>query len=121
MKFNITCLIIAFLMTVTIGCSTNTDIQKTAVSKEEEFHIARKIAWEFLKERQWNDRAKDNWKNAKVTETTVDENYELLNKGYKGRTVLSVSFEDKEAVATSTPIILVDPAANEIVGYLPGE
>lgn len=121
MKFNITCLIILLLMTVSIGCSNNTDVQKTAVSKEEEFHNARKIAWEFLKERQWNDRAKDNWKTAKVTQTTVDENYQLLNKGYEGRKILSVSFEDKEIAAAGTPVILVDPTSKEIVGYLPGE
>ncbi|WP_226669660.1 hypothetical protein [Metabacillus litoralis] len=81
----------------------------------------REIAWNFLEEKGWSDRAKEEWKSAKVSKIIVTKDYELLDKDYKGKEVFSVSFEDKENIIASTPIILVDADTNKVIGYMPGE
>ena len=68
----------------------------------------REIAWNFLKEQGWNESAEEEWKSATVTKIIVNGDYELLDKSYDGKEVLSVSFKDKENVVEGTPIILVD-------------
>lgn len=55
----------------------------------------REMAWNFLKEKGWNDRAKKEWKSATVTKVIVNEEYELLDESYDGKEVFSVSFKDK--------------------------
>ena len=52
---------------------------------------------------------------------TADDSYELLDETYEGKEVLSVSFEDKKNVVVGTPLILVAPDTNEVIGYMLGE
>ena len=81
----------------------------------------REIAWNFLKEQGWNESAEEEWKSATVTKIIVNGDYELLDKSYDGKEVLSVSFKDKENVVEGTPIILVDANRDKVIGYMPGE
>jgi len=82
---------------------------------------ARKAAWEYLKEKGWNDTAKGEWESAIVKQTIADEKYELVDKRYVGEIVLSVAFEDQDNVVVGTPLVLVDIDTLEVIGYLPGE
>jgi hypothetical protein len=81
----------------------------------------REIAWNFLKKQGWNESAKEEWKSATVTKVIVNEDYELLDKSYDGKEVLSVSIKDKENVVVGTPIILVDTNTYKVIGYMAGE
>lgn len=82
---------------------------------------AKKVAWEYLKEKGWSDTAKGEWESAVVKQTIADEKYELVDKRYVGEMVFSVAFEDQDNVVVGTPLVLVDIATFEVVGYLPGE
>jgi len=82
---------------------------------------ARKAAWEYLKEKGWNDSAKEEWESAIVKQTIADEKYELVDKRYIGHIVLSVAFDDQDNVVVGTPLVLVDIDTLEVIGYLPGE
>jgi len=111
--------ITAFLIMLVAGCS---DKQHAGdITDTDSYENVRKIAWEFIAEKGWNDTAKDGWQNAKVKKEIADNRYELLDKTYEGEEILSVSFEDKENVVVGTPIILVDPDTNEVIGYMAGE
>lgn len=92
-----------------------------AIEHEDEYYHVKITAWEFLKEKGWAIRAKENWETAQVSVTIIDENYELLDPSYEGQEVLSVIFEDKENVIVGTPIVLVDPKKLEVIGYMFGE
>ncbi|WP_343800061.1 hypothetical protein [Bacillus carboniphilus] len=81
----------------------------------------RKTAWNFIKEKGWSDSAKEDWNSATVTKIIVNGDYELLNTSYEGKEVFSVSFEDKENVLASTPVILVDLNRNKVIGFMLGE
>jgi hypothetical protein len=78
----------------------------------------REIAWNFLIDKGWNGSAKENGQNAKVTKTIADSNYELLDNSYEGKQVVLVSFEDKENVVVGTPLVLIDPNINKVIGYM---
>ena len=102
-----------------VGCSNNQHVGDiTDIDSNEN---VRQIAWEFIAEKGWNDTAKDSWQSAKVKKEIADNRYELLDKTYGGKEILSVSFEDKENVVVGTPMILVDPDTNEVIGYMIGE
>ncbi|NYF26133.1 hypothetical protein [Sporosarcina sp. JAI121] len=111
--------ITAFLIMLVVGCSTNQHVGDLA--NTDSYEKVGKIAWEFIAEKGWNDTAKDGWQSAIVKKEIADNRYELLDKTYEGKEILSVSFEDKENVLVGTPIILVDPGTNEVVGYMAGE
>ncbi|QOR64963.1 hypothetical protein IM538_14050 [Cytobacillus suaedae] len=81
----------------------------------------KEIAWNFLKEKGWNDRANDEWGKASVTKVLVNDDYELVDKSYEGKEVFSVSFEDKENTVVGTPIVLVDADTDRVIGYMPGD
>lgn len=102
-----------------VACSNHRDVGNAADT--ENYSKAREVAWEFIKEKGWNDSAKKGWQSAKVKKITADNNYEILDKTYEGKEVVVVSFEDKENVVVGTPLILVDPRLNKVVGYMPGE
>lgn len=81
----------------------------------------KEIAWNFLKEKGWNDSANKERRKATVTKVLVNDDYELVDKSYEGKEVLSVSFEDKENTVVGTPIVLVDADTDRVIGYMPGE
>ena len=111
--------ITAFLILLVVGCSNNQDVGN--ITDTDSYEKVREVAWEFIAEKGWNDTAKDGWQSAKVKKEIADNRYELLDKTYEGKEILSVSFEDKENVVVGTPIILVDPDTNEVIGYMAGE
>ena len=111
--------ITAFLIVLVVGCSNNQQIGD--IPDTDSYENVRKIAWAFIAEKGWNDTATDGWKSAKVEKEIADSRYDLLDKTYEGKEVLSVSFEDKENVVIGTPLILVDPDTNEVIGYMAGE
>ncbi|MFJ8064600.1 hypothetical protein ACIQYS_08210 [Psychrobacillus sp. NPDC096426] len=88
---------------------------------EDNYENVRRIAWDFLKENGWNDRANEEWKSATITKIIADKKHVFLDKSYEGKEVLSVSFEDKENVVVGPPLILVDTDTNEVIGYIMGE
>lgn len=106
-----------FSIWIIIGCSNKQDIENT--NDTDNYGDVRAIAWEFVNEKGWNDRAKEDWQSAKVKKTIADNSYELLDKTYDGKEVLTVSFEDKDNVVIGTPSILVDLNTNEVIGYMP--
>ena len=109
----------AFLILLFVGCSHNQD--EGNITDIDSCENVRKIAWEFIEEKGWNDTAKDGWKSAEVKKMIADNSYELLDKTYEGKEILTVSFENKENVVVGTPLILVDPDINEVIGYMAGE
>ncbi|MGM0834633.1 MAG: hypothetical protein ACQEV7_00650 [Bacillota bacterium] len=58
---------------------------------------------------------------AVIKETVVDQSYELLDKKYDGKKVLSVEFKEKENAVVGPPIILDDPVTIEVIGFIPSE
>lgn len=107
-----------FLISITLlllvfGCSNNQD----EVNKHSEEDI-KEVAWKFIEEKGWAANVKGDWQGAEVTETTADNNYELLDNNYDGKKVLSVSFENQENVVIGTPLILVDPTTKKVIGYM---
>ncbi|WP_214483786.1 hypothetical protein [Bacillus sp. SM2101] len=101
------------------GCSDNQNAKNQ--SEIDGYIEARESAWNFVKEKGWYDTAKDNWQSAGVTKVVVNNNYELLDKTYEGKEVLSVSFEDKENSIVGAPLILIEPYTNKVIGYMPSE
>ncbi|HJF32112.1 MAG TPA: hypothetical protein K8V56_10115 [Sporosarcina psychrophila] len=102
-----------------VGCS---DIQNAENNTEKDsYDEVRKIAWDFVVDKGWNDTAKENWQSAKVTKVVVENNYELLDDTHEAEEALSVSFEDKENVVVGTPLILIDTNTNKVIGYMLSE
>ena len=101
----------AFLI---VGCSNNQDVGN--ITETDSYENVREVAWEFIEEKGWNDNAKEGWQSAKVEKIIADNSYELLDKTYEGKEILSVSFEDKGYVVAGTPVILVDPDLNKVIG-----
>ncbi|MCA0970886.1 hypothetical protein LCM20_09815 [Halobacillus litoralis] len=95
------------------GCST----EQQSTTYQESIDTA----WLFIESKGWDQTAKGNGDHAEVTEVVVDEDYVLMDESFHGEEVLSIRFEDKENVVVSTPVVLVEPKANEVVGYVPGE
>ncbi|SES44437.1 hypothetical protein [Psychrobacillus sp. OK032] len=112
--------ITVFSIGIIIGC-TNKQVIEENTNDTDNYGDVRAVAWEFINEKGWNDRAKEDWQSAKVKKTIADNSYELLDKTYDGKEVLTVSFEDKNSVVIGTPSILVDPDSNEVIGYMPSE
>ncbi len=109
----------AFLILLLVGCSNNQDVRN--ITDTDSYEKVREVAWEFIEEKGWNDTAKEGWQSAKVKKVIADNSYEWLNKTYEGKELLTVSFEDKEYVVVGTPLILVDPNLNKVIGYMAGE
>lgn len=80
--------------TFMFGCSTSSE--QNSVKSKDDFHLIREIAWDYLKERNWDNRANVKWKTAKVTQIIAEDKYLLLNKEYEGRKVFSVSLKIKK-------------------------
>ncbi|MBO0587163.1 hypothetical protein [Sporosarcina sp. E16_8] len=111
--------ITALLTLLIVGCSNNQDVGN--ITDSDRYENVRKIAWEFIEEKGWNDTAKEEWESGEVKKVIADNSYELLDKTYEGKEILIVSFEDKENSVVGTPLILVDPDINEVIGYMAGE
>ncbi|WLD92495.1 hypothetical protein [Alkalihalobacillus sp. AL-G] len=116
MKYKFLYLSIKLLLISVVGCSNN-QVESNKDSNE----YIKKVAWEYIKEKGWNDSTNKDWQNAEVTQTIADNKYELLNNEYEGEKVMSVTFEDKKNALVGTPIILVAPDTNEVIGYVAGE
>jgi outer membrane murein-binding lipoprotein Lpp len=120
MMLKFSCLVIIILsLFFIVGCLSNQGIEE--ITGQDHYENARKIAWEFLAEKKWNARAKDNWQTAKVEKTIANNQYDLMDKTYEGREVLVVTFEDEENVVVGTPLILLDSDTNHVVGYMLSE
>ncbi|TFE00604.1 hypothetical protein [Jeotgalibacillus salarius] len=106
--------ICTFTALILVGCASDQ-------SKTQEYNEAKKAAWDFVKEEGWDNTADEDWQSAEVTEVIADQTFELLDDTFEGNEALRVSFKDKENVVTGTPLILIDPDTNEVIGYMPGE
>ncbi|RTQ96578.1 hypothetical protein [Lysinibacillus telephonicus] len=120
MRWNVLYLTLLFSMILIVGCSNNEVLENSTDLKDENYSV-RKIAWDFLHKKGWNDTANKDWETAVVTTIIVDNYVELLDQNYEGKEVLAVSFKDKENTVVGTPIILVDIDSNKVVGYIPSE
>jgi PBP1b-binding outer membrane lipoprotein LpoB len=83
---------------------------------KDSYDPVREAAWKFVEEKAWNGREED-WKKAIVETRMVDSSFEMLEKSYQGREVVTVTLEN----ALAAPLIIVDPDTNEVIGYIPGE
>ena len=111
--------ITVFSALLLVGCSEN---QNTENQRETDgYYEVREAAWNFVKEKGWNNTANENWQSAEVIKVIVDNNFELLDKNYEGMEVLSVSFEDKVNSVVATPLILIEPDTNKVIGYMLSE
>lgn len=108
--------LIVLLSLLLVGCSESEN-----PSDKEDYNEARAAAWEFIQEKGWHRTAKENWQSAEVTQVVIDTNYELVDKNYEGKEALAVSFEDDNNSVVSTPVILIEPGTNEVLGYMRGE
>lgn len=111
--------IMALLMLFIVGCTNNQHVEETADA--DGYENVRKIAWEFIEEQNWSSTAKEDWKSAEVKKIIAEDSYELFHETYVGKEVLAITFEDKENVVVSTPVILVSEETNEVIGYIAGE
>ena len=102
-----------------VGCSgqQNTESQNGADGHDG----AREIAWDFVKANGWHHTASEKWQSAEVTKVVANNNYELLDETYDGQEVLSVTFEDEQNSVVGTPLILIEPDTNKVIGYMPTE
>lgn len=107
-----------FLVILLVSCESST---ADSQSEMDGYNEAREAAWSFINEKGWNDTAKENWRNAKVTTVVADDDYELLNSSYEGEEALTVAFEEKENAVVAPPNILVDADTNKVIGYMPSE
>ena len=112
-------LVLTILLCLIAGCSTTEDTVKD--TNEDGYELVRKAAWEYIQKKGWSESAIGNWQSANVDIIKADGNYEMLDTRYVGSEVAAVSFHDKENVVVGTPLILVDPETNEVVGYMPNE
>ena len=112
-------LYLAIAVFLLVGCSNSQDVKNS--TDTDSYEKVREVAWEFIEEKGWNGTAKEGWQSAKVKKVIADSSYELLDKTYEGKEIVIVSFEDKENVVAGTPLILVDPTRNEVIGYMAGE
>ncbi|WP_456276314.1 hypothetical protein [Bacillus sp. AK128] len=81
----------------------------------------KEIAWNYLREQGWNDRAMEEWESAAVSKMIANKDYVLLDKNYEGKEVFKISFEDHANSVVGTPVILVDESTNKVIGYMAGE
>ncbi|WP_391117234.1 hypothetical protein [Psychrobacillus sp. L3] len=102
-----------------VGCSSKQEIGNT--NSTDSYENIREIAWNFLVENDWTERAIVNWKTAEVEKIIARNNYAFLDENYDGKDVLAVSFEDKGKFVVGPPVILVDPDTNEVIGYILAE
>jgi uncharacterized lipoprotein NlpE involved in copper resistance len=118
-KLILIAMIAVFSTLLLVGCSNqkNEEVKKVTDNDSE----AREAAWNFIQEKRWNNNAKGNWQSANVINVIANNNYELLDKTFEGKEVLSVSFEDKENRVIGTPLILIDKDSNKVIGYMPSE
>ena len=106
-------------MLLLVGCSNNQDAGNA--TNKDEYGKVREVAWKFVEAKGWTDTSKEDWQSAEVNKAIADNSYELLDKAYEGREILTVSFEDKVNVVVGTPLIRVDSETNEVIGYMAGE
>ena len=77
-----------FSILLIAGCTNKSEIENT--NDKERFEQVREVAWAFVEEKGWNETAEENWQNAKVKKEIANNSYELLDKTYEGKEVLSV-------------------------------
>jgi hypothetical protein len=83
---------------------------------KDSYDPVREAAWKFVEEKGWNGREED-WKKGKVETRMVDSSFEMLDKTFQGKEVVTVTLEN----ALAAPLIIVDPDTTEVIGYIPGE
>ena len=108
------------LMTVlfTTACTEQVD---TGSTYTDGYDDVKEVAWEFIEEKGWSDSADKDWQSTKVEKKIADKNFELIDNTYEGKEVLSISFADRVNTVIGTPVILVSPDTNEVIGYIPSE
>ncbi|MEK4628520.1 hypothetical protein MKZ17_09965 [Solibacillus sp. FSL R7-0682] len=116
MRIHLFVWLVAFLTLLIVGCSMPEDKNDT-----DDYMEVREAAWNYVKEKGWNDFSKGNWQVAEVKIVVANERYKLLDQTYEGKEVLSVSFEDKENIVIGTPLILIDRNSIKVIGYMPSE
>ena len=89
-----------------MACSTN----KSVINYEDK---VRESAWNYIEENGWDRHSKEDWQKATVEKIIADHRYEK----YEGKEILIVILEN----SINSPIILVDPDTNQVIGHFPGE
>ena len=100
------------------ACTNQVD---TGFIYTDEDDVVKEAAWGFIEEKGWSDSINKDWQSAKVEKIMADKKFELFDTTYEGKEVLSVSFSDSVNMVIGTPIILVAPDTNEVIGYMPSE
>lgn len=73
----------------------------------------REAAWNYIEENGWDQQIKEEWQKATVKKMIADYRY----KNFEGKEILIVILEN----SINSPIILVDPETNQVLGHIPGE
>ncbi|QFG01212.1 hypothetical protein PB01_15655 [Psychrobacillus glaciei] len=102
-----------------VGCTTNQEVGNA--NGTDSYENIRETAWNFLVEKDWTERAIEDWKTAEVEKIIARNNYAFLDENYDGKEVFAVSFEDKGKFVMGPPVILVDSDTNEVIGYILAE
>ncbi|MCA1063700.1 hypothetical protein QTG56_11265 [Rossellomorea sp. AcN35-11] len=102
-----------------ISCSTKVE-ENAAPHENEKYQSEIRVAWEFVKNKGWDEWAKGDWRNASI-EVTDTRGGHLLNGEPHRDEVVKVSFEPQENSINGVPQIFVDLHEQEVIGYVPAE
>ena len=106
---------------ILVGCTNEPESDDLIENPDDPYGEICAVAWDFIQQNNWHTRADENWESAKVETIIADHRYEILDPTVEGKEVFRVSFKDREDVLVGTPLILVNPQTNEVVGYLLSE
>lgn len=105
---NLSFIFVILFLTLLIGCTNDKFVEE------------KKVAWNYLVNQEMSDNANEDLDKASVSEVEVSDDYKLIDETYIGKTVVAVTFEDKENVVIGTPTVLVS-SDNKVIGFIPSE
>jgi hypothetical protein len=89
--------------------------------KENEYYQSEiKVAWEFVKDKGWDESAKGDWRGASVEVTNTKDGHMLDGEPERDK-VLMVTFKSQENTIYGVPQIFVDLQDNKVIGFVPTE
>lgn len=106
------------MLLLTMGCGNSESSESSSQIDSDEVV---QNAYDFVKEKGWDNTIVGEMENAKVEESRADLKAEYIDSSYEGQEVLLVTFEDDPNSTTGTPTILVNPETSKVIGYIPSE
>lgn len=103
------------MLFLTTGCINSES------SSQIDYDEAIQSAYDFVKEKDWDNAIVGEMENATVEESKAEITAEYTDSSYEDQEVLLVTFEDDPNSTTGTPTILVNPKTLKVVGYILSE